>query len=333
MAQFVSHCLQALKAPKPAVRLVALAVLLLLAFVIWWVVTAAAPQQALCQSPCLCRYCDQPLENGRCPTTGDGGCIGCAGACTSPGNCGWTGSAGGCGAVSCGCRGSDCTGNDDDDHNKPVTVTPTPTPPPGCPVPGTPVVWLEIIEPKIAEVRYEPPYPVVVGQDPDRYGFDLLINANGGRANKWKRETIQVCDAGGRYPDDCPDGPWHWECPDVCLECYDDPFDTIQIHMRLADSSLDWLRGELATRYTGAQPREGLPRSWQLRGVTDQMIVAARWHYAPGSPDALSTGPVDPGIHGGRIVGTTKGTPLNPPQVVERAFSVPVHLLDTTIGR
>ena len=36
-------------------------------------------------------------------------------------------------------------------------------------------------------------------------------------------------------------------------------------------------------------------------------------------------------ITGGKIVGTTKGTPLNPPQVVERGFTVPVYLLDTTL--
>ena len=40
-----------------------------------------------------------------------------------------------------------------------------------------------------------------------------------------------------------------------------------------------------------------------------------------------------PVLHGGKIVGTTKGTPLNPPQIVERAFSVPVYLLDTTLGQ
>lgn len=326
MVQHLSRRFQALRWPF---RLLIWLAILLLAFAIWWIINASLPQETLCQTPCLCRYCDEIPQNNRCPSTGDGGCIGCAGACTSPGNCQQEAGSGGCGPVSCGCRGSDCTGDGDDHKPKPATRTPTPTPPP-C----ENIVWLEIIEPKIQPVRYEPEYPVVVGQDPDRKGFDLLIEATGGRANKWQRELLQLCDDGsGRYPRDCADGPWHWECRDTCIECYDDPFDTIQIHMRLADSSLEWLKGELATRYIGAQPKEGLPRSWFLRGVTDQMSVSARWRYAPGSPDALSTGPVDPGIHGGRIVGTTKGTPLNPPQVVERAFSVPVHLLDTTIGQ
>ena len=93
MAQLLSHRLQALKS-RPA-RLAASALLLaVIVLVIWLIATASAPQQALCQTPCLCRYCDEPTVNGRCPTSGDGGCIGCAGACTSPNNCEWSGSSG-----------------------------------------------------------------------------------------------------------------------------------------------------------------------------------------------------------------------------------------------
>ena len=89
--------------------------------------------------------------------------------------------------------------------------------------------------------------------------------------------------------------------------------------MRLADSTVDWIEKDLPGRYYGAARKEGLPHVWALRGVAGQMAVAQRWRYAPGQPDVLSTGPIDPGIHGGKIVGTTKGTPLNPPQIVERA--------------
>ncbi len=330
MAQLLSQRLQALKS-RPA-KLAASALLLaVIVLVIWLIASTSAPQQALCQSPCLCRYCDEPTVNGRCPTSGDGGCIGCAGACTSPNNCEWSGSAGGCGPVECGCRDSDCTGGPAP-TSRPATPVPTPTPPPGCPDPGAPITWIEIIQPKIAAVRYEPDHPVVIGQDPDRRGFDLLINATGGQSRKWKRETVKVCDNGGSYPEDCPND-WHWECPDRIIERYDDPFQAIEIRMRLADSSVDWIEKDLPGRYYGATRKEGLPHVWALRGVRDQMTVDQRWRYAPGQPDALSSGPVDPGIHGGKIVGTTKGTPLNPPQVVERAFSVPVYLLDTMIGQ
>jgi hypothetical protein len=329
MAQFLSQRLQALKS-RPA-KLAASALLLaVIVLVIWLIATASAPQQALCQTPCLCRYCDEATVNGRCPTSGDGGCIGCAGACTSPGNCSESGG-GGCGPVGCGCRGSDCSG-EPQPTSPPATPVVTPTPPAGCPAPGAPIIWIEIIEPKIAEARYEPEHPVVIGQDPEHRGFDLLIQATGGKARKWRRDTMHVCDAGGSYPEDCPQD-WHWECPDVCIECYDDPFQAIEVRMRLADSTVDWIEKELSGRYYGASRKEGLPRTWALRGVTGQMSVDQRWRYAPGQPDVLSNGPIDPGIHGGLIVGTTKGTPLNPPQVVKRPFAVPVYLLDTTIGQ
>ena len=332
MAQYLSQRFQALKS-RPAKVAGAALLLAVSGPAIWLVVTATAPQPALCQSVCQCWYCDEPVINGVCPSSGDGGCIGCAGACASPDNCLWSGSLGGCGPISCGCRDSDCAAAPQPTV-PPATPVPTPTPPPGCPDPGAPPTWIEIIKPRIAAVDYEPDHPVVIGQDPDRRGFDLLLNATGGQARRWRRATQQFCDdGGGIYPADCPDGPWHWDCPDRIIEHYDDPFQAIEVRMRLADASVEWIEEDLPGRYYGAARKEGLPHVWALRGVNGQMAVAQRWRYAPGQPDVLSTGPIDPGIHGGKTVGTTRGTPLNPPQIVERPFSVPVYLLDTTIGQ
>ena len=47
---------------------------------------------------------------------------------------------------------------------------------------------------------------------------------------------------------------------------------------------MEWIQGELASRYTGAEPKEGLPRTWQLPGVYGQMSVDQWWIYAPGKP-------------------------------------------------
>ena len=85
----------------------------------------------------------------------------------------------------------------------------------------------------------------------------------------------------GRYPDDCPAGAWHYICPIRCTACYDDLFAAPQIRMRLADPALDWIQGELAARYPGAQPKEGLPRTWQIAGVANRMRYDAWWRYAP----------------------------------------------------
>lgn len=326
MAQRLSHRLRTLKA-RPARLAVVASLLALSGALIWWVAAATAPRPALCAGVCQCWYCDEPTINGVCPSSGDGGCIGCAGACAADDDCRWSGSLGGCGPISCGCRDADCAA-------PPVTPVATPTPPPGCPAPGAPITWVEVIPPRIAAVQHEPEHPVVIGQDPDRRGFDLLVAATGGQARQWRRETKQLCDDGsGVYPGACPGGPWHWDCTDELIVRYDDPYRAIEVRMRLADTAVAWIEGELPGRYYGAARKERLPRTWALRGVAGQMVVSQRWRYAPGQPDALSQGPVDPGVHGGKIVGWTVGTPLNPPQIVERAFSVPVYLLDTTIGQ
>ena len=103
--------------------------------------------------------------------------------------------------------------------------------------------------------------------------------------------------------------------------------------MRLADPALDWITKELPARYQGAAPKEGLPKTWQIAGTANKMHFDAWWRYAPGQPDFLSNGPIDPGTHGGKLVVWTKGTPKSPPQLVERGFEVPVFLLDTTIAQ
>ncbi len=79
--------------------------------------------------------------------------------------------------------------------------------------------------------------------------------------------------------------------------------------------------------------KEGLPRTWQLAGVYGLMAVDRWWTYAPGQPDVLSNGPLDPGIHGGMIAGWTTGTPKSAPQRVAVPFEVPVLLMDTTIAK
>ena len=219
-------------------------------------------------------------------------------------------------------------------------VTPTPTPPPGCPLPDEVREWTTLVPPRLTFADYEPDHPVVVEQDPARQGFRMHITGAGGRYEHKTQQLEKWCgpasagQAQGRYPAACgADAEWHWECPIRCAECYDDPFDAIQVRMRLADSTVAWIQGELAARYTGAQPKEGLPRTWQLTGVHGAMTVNQWWIYAPGQPDVLSNGPLDPGIHGGKFVGWTVGTPKSPPQLVERAFEVPVFLLDTTIAK
>jgi hypothetical protein len=324
--------------PRPVL---AIGGVLLLGLVIAGVWTVATPHRATCQGVCQCWYCPQYRYIGGeffCDSPCDHGC---AGACAynddypQLGSCSQVPGQGGCGPV-CGCRDSDCVGGPVPTGNPPTpVVTPEPTPPPDCPAPGEVREWINLIPPKLTFAGFKPDHPVVVEQDPDKQGFQMHITGTGGRYEHKTQRLEKVCDDQPEpingTPQPCRE--WHYECPIRCAECYNDPFAGIQVRMRLADSTMEWIQGELASRYTGAEPKEGLPRTWQLPGVYGQMSVDQWWIYAPGKPDILSNGPLDPGIHGGKIVGWTTGTPKSAPQLVERAFSVPVFLMDTTIAK
>lgn len=347
-------------------RVVGLAALVLLALLALGVGLMVAPTPVACEGLCQCWYCPNYSwgdfdGDGDSEFRCDGPCgTGCVGACAYndsqphlPGSCSQVPGQGGCGPV-CSCRDSDCpaqggaTATPTGELPPPATVTPMPTatpwPDPVIPdscsglTEGEVREWTRLIRPTIGEPIFRPDRPVVVDQDPERTGFELHLVFTGGRYEYRTQRLERWCgpqSAGeslGRYPVACAAGTqWHYECPVRCTECYDDPLDMAQIHMRLADSTVAWIRGELQARYPGAEPKEGLPRTWQIAGTRDQMRYEAWWRYAPGHPDIQSNGPLDPGIHGGRIVVSTTGTPKSGPQVVQRPFEVPVYLMDTTI--
>lgn len=210
--------------------------------------------------------------------------------------------------------------------------TPTPTPPPTrTPPPDVkcdPDPYVVIQPPTLDSWEYEPDYPVVTGQDPDSRGFDLILDASGGWTELRQRELRQVCDNGnGYYPDDCPNGSWEWVCEEKTLEHYDDPIVSIDVRMRLDDSSMEWIRTYLDSRYYGAELKEDLPLFTRVFEDSNG-AMSIRDLYAFDEYNAQ-----DPGIHGGKIVITTKGTPLNEdnPQILEQLFGIPVYLVDTTL--
>ncbi len=282
-------------------------------------------EESVCAGLCQACYCDA-IVNGECYVGGQpSGCIGCVGACTSDDNCECEPGRGGCGAELAWCRDSDCDpqGDDDDDGDGDDDDGPQPTPTPVPPVCDVGRTTVHVEEPAITW-EYEPEYPVAVHQDPTFRGFDILIQAKGGWAEKRRVELTQECrDGNGTYPEDCPDEAWEWVCEEQVLEHHDDPLVRIDMPMRLDDSSVAWIEGYLRQRYYGATRKEPLP--WVF-------------HLWQGEAMRVSTGLMeykaqDPGVHGGRIIATTKGTPLNPPQVIEQPYSVPVYLLDTTIQK
>ncbi len=188
------------------------------------------------------------------------------------------------------------------------TPAPTPTPAPGC----TTTEWTEVHKPYAAYVRY-PQYPIVNGQDPEHVGFRLKLTVHAGYAERIRRRPVRHCDSPGCVQ-------WHWVCIEGPVAFYSDPVKSVDLGMRLADSSVAWINGELASRYYGAHQRDGFPNVFHLYsgpGLT-------WWRYT------FRYHPTDPGTYGGRIILETKGTPLSGPQHVSVPFSVPVYLKEAT---
>ena len=288
------------------------------------------PAKVCALGNCQAWYCDRVIHSQCYKRNGDGSYsptdpIGCSGNCSggpsacSSGDCPDGKSyrccaqpgAGGCGPHLMGIRGSDCCGGSSD-----TTPTPAPTPtPPPCDGER-----IDVRKPR-GSYEQDPPHAVVVGQDPSVRGFDLEIDLRGGRAERWSMESKQLCDGGaGEYPADCASGPWHWSCVWELQERYNDPIVKVEVGMRLHENTIRWIEGELRTRYPGTTRTEPLPKVftiWEGRS----MSVVEDWNYLPS----------DPGVHGGRIIVTTAGTPISEPQQVSIPFEVHVHLKDTTL--
>ena len=288
-----------------------------------WGVTEVADQlgivsESVCAGNCQGCYCDS-IINGTCYVNGNpSGCIGCVGVCTADDNCECRGGRGGCGARLAWCRDSDCRRREPPTPTTPP-IPPTPTPlPPVC---NDGVEYIHIEEPA-ASWYYEPDYPVAIQQDPQFRGFDIVIEAGGGYAEKRRSELEQLCRSGaGTYPADCPGGAWRWSCSDVMLEHYDDPLVKIELPMRLADSTVEWIDGYLASRYYNATRQESLPRVFELWEGESMSVSTGLFNYEA----------QDPGVHGGKILLFTKGTPLSEPQRRAYPYEMPVFLLDSTL--
>ena len=276
---------------------------------------------AQCAGLCQGCYCDQIL-NGTCIVNGrPSSCIGCVGSCIQPNECQCGAGVGGCGAVVAWCRSSDCQPREEPTATPVVTPTPLPTPTPPPPL-CQERVYLFLQPPQVVDWFHRPDYPTVVGQDATFRGFDLVIAAAGGFAETRQVVLEQLCPDGGSDPSACP-ATWRWQCSEKVLAHYDDPLVAVDLPMRLADSSMAWLGGELPQRYYQASPKEGLPKSFVLWRGEAMSVQTGLFDYKA----------QDPGVHGGQILVTTKGTPLHPPQRIAQPYAVKVHLLDTTLDK
>ena len=224
-----------------------------------------------------------------------------------------------------------------------------------CPTPPTdtcPRDW-EIIaaDPTYSALKIEPNYPVVVGQDPEKRGVDLLAGVTvppvivrfnvekripGDRVCRWHEGTgYGGCD-GGYDRLDSPTGHWytdgHWgvdqDTTTICerqTRTYPDAVTNLSITAELDPESIAWIEtGDLQQRYPGAKVYQAEWPLWPGMMPSKTTISADRATFLL-EWDRLQL--LDPGYYRVIISGQTKGTPYTAPRLLdydERAFSVAV---------
>ena len=143
----------------------------------------------------------------------------------------------------------------------------------------------------MTDFAYRPNYPVVVGQDGD--GFYITASFHQGRT--WWED----CD--GR----------HYQ---------DDPITRVDVSVSLAESSVRWIREDLARRYPGADVKDTYPKTSTLYGGPGRANVSVRW------PSGGYFEAVDPGHY---VVIFRVRAQSGAVDTFTR--QVPVHLRDSTI--
>ncbi len=240
-------------------------------------------------------------------------------------------------------------GNNNNNNNPNPTPNPRrnprPTPPPSadqCPPPEV-VRAPPAIEPLISR----PPYPVVVGQDPERLGviYEMTVRVPPVIYRRWERDP-DICvpvpdadqdgrpDRGGSCWTTIGDPPVTWPGdlrPGGCRlveERYADPIDGEGLlMMTLRPSSREWIEGELAQRYPGARvrmPEIRLPITGASEILEDKTCILRA---------SVNPKPVDPGIYDVEFIFYTSGTPVSDPIEVRRRIEQKVWLMESTIVR
>jgi len=122
-----------------------------------------------------------------------------------------------------------------------------PAPPSCTPTYAPPVVSLQ---------DYSPPYPVVIGQDPERVGVDVIVTA-----------------LGGLKSNGCSSGPGRATISTISLDGVD-----------LSAESRGWITGELAQLYPGAHVKDSYPLRPSANRSISGSTATLRFHLDPRDP-------------------------------------------------
>ncbi len=210
---------------------------------------------------------------------------------------------------------------------KPVVVVVAPTSPPVVEIVAECLRNLTITQADPASTarawKIAPNFPVVVGQDPAKTGVTLGVSMSVPPVyvsyNVLRESSETSCEWGGYgFPgDNCEGKGSEWRTTTVITrkcervtETYTDRLANISVSMNLAQSSIDWITGELAAKYPGARVYQ---ENWNLfpgtRGaggfISDNTGFSYQWN-------ALQTR--DPGKYIVNVNGSTTGTQYTGPR-------------------
>ncbi len=223
-----------------------------------------------------------------------------------------------------------------------VEVEPTPTEPPTCPGPS-----VSQNSPSLSIVPAEPPYPVVVGQDPEKRGADVNGNVSIPPVIfTWYEpiyEEVETCSAAGaNQTSDCtrPNGqPGVTETGLVFKECkvhrenLPERINTVNARAELSGESRNWIVNDLGSKWYGAYVHQGsfnlvqygsLSNGCDGGGTCSATLAALKVPFA------------DPGLFNLSITVGTNGTYWNgqqitPPRVLSGRGEIKVYVILPTL--
>ena len=163
--------------------------------------------------------------------------------------------------------------------------------------------WIVAYNPT-ASITTEPKYPVVIRQDSENRGVDIVLSAH----------SYPVLKQGWRYDREAD------TCVVVTLVRYDDPIEVFEADYALDGGSMDWINHVLAKQYPGAT----------VLGGPYPKFLPWTEKYGEGTSSAQGRverlGLIDPGKYWVALYVRTRGTPLTKPIARKFLFSFLVHL-------
>jgi len=183
-------------------------------------------------------------------------------------------------------------------------------------------------------VVLDPDFPIVVGQDPDKRGVDLLfslvITPTLYHTWQWEQVSERTCLLPDYTLETCPLGYLHGEDEYECVRhtaSFCEAATSVTSFMKLAESSRDWILEDLQFVYPGAYLHKP---EWRWNDGTGGCRGATyQWRL-----ELPHTQIEDPGYYDIPLVGQTAGTPVTAPRSFNlKAGRFGAGLIQTTIIR